>query len=364
MKQRQPLQDGLPQELFFTSVANMAPRQEVIEIFASKEEIAAGKLNDANIRRVLEGMHHDGIIVLRDLIDPAHLDALDVHMVKEAKMGLEAGVKMNQGAGNIQQGPPFTPTNLFFDDIYCNKILHHAVSLYLGKGAKWNLVTGNTALPQSTKRQPVHSDADFQHPDCPFYCVANIPLITSEVATGATEIWLGGQHRGNVENQAEGALSIREDLVEARRKVQPPVQPTVPKGSIMLRDLRLWHAGMPNPSDQFRCMVALGFAAPWYHNLTRFRVPADTEVASRIEEGMKGSEVVAKYRVCPQGEYAASRFAFDFTFEEDKEDDEVIHVNDKIRQKAAAMLGANGIVTGASKVDELGRMTTGISLTA
>jgi hypothetical protein len=341
----------------------MSPSHSVTEVLPSREEILAGKLNDQNTRRVLESLHKDGIVLLQDVIDPAHLDALNVHMVKEAKLGVEAGVKMNQGAGNIQQAPPFTPTDLFFEDIYCNKILHHAVTLYLGQGAKWNLVTGNTALPRSTKRQPVHSDADFKHPDCPFYCVANIPLITSEVATGATEIWLGGQHRGNVQDQGEGVLSIRESLVEARRLVQPPIQPTVPKGSIVLRDLRLWHAGMPNPSDKFRCMIALGFAAPWYHDCTRFRVPAGTEIMSRIEEGLKGSGIIAKYREVSQNEYAASRFAFDFTFEEGKEDEEILHVNDKIARKATGMREGNGM-NGNVEVNELGMLTAGVGATA
>lgn len=344
------------------SRCKMAPYQQVTEVFPSEEEIAAGKLNDANIQRVLEGMHSDGIVLLRNIVDPAHLDALNIQMVEEAQIGVAAGIPMNQGAGNIQQAPPFMPTNLFFDDIYCNKILHHAVTLYLGEGAKWNLVTGNTALPNSAKRQPVHSDADFRHPDCPFYCVANIPLITSEVATGATEIWLGGQHRGNVQDQAEGGLSIREELVEARRSIQPPVQPTVPKGSIILRDLRLWHAGMPNPSDQWRCMIALGFAAPWYHNYTRFRVPAETEIARRIDEGLSGSGILARYRQVPQEEYALSRFAFDFTFEEGEEGQEILHVNEKIARKAARIRGE--IVNGNGKVNESGMLTANVTASA
>jgi hypothetical protein len=339
----------------------MAPRQQVMEVLPSKEEIADGKLNDANVRKVLEGLHMDGIVLLRDVVDPAHLDALNVHMVREAKMGVEVGVKMNQGAGNIQQAPPFTPTELFFDDIYCNRILHHAVTLYLGQGSKWDVVTGNTALPQSTKQQPVHSDADFQHPDCPFYCVANIPLITSEIATGATQIWLGGQHRGNFHDQGVTGLSVREDIVEARRLVQPPVQPTVPKGAIVLRDLRLWHAGMPNPSDKYRCMIALGFAAPWYHDCTRFRVPENTHIASRIDAGLANSGVVARYKKVSAQEYAASRFAFDFTFEEGKEGEEICHVNDKVERKATAREGPKGPNV---QFNEVGMLTSNISLAA
>lgn len=37
----------------------------------------------------------------------------------------------------------------------------------------------------------------------------------------------------------------------------------------MIRDLRTWHAGMPNPSQADRLMVAVGYQAPWYQNNTQ-----------------------------------------------------------------------------------------------
>lgn len=50
---------------------------------------------------------------------------------------------------------------------------------------------------------------------------------------------------------------IKTELLEERRKVRPPVQPFVPKGSIVLRDLRTWHAGVANGTDTPRMMLAL-----------------------------------------------------------------------------------------------------------
>ena len=47
--------------------------------------------------------------------------------------------------------------------------------------------------------------------------------------------------------------------MEARRQVRPPVQPICEKGDVMLRDLRMWHAGMPNESEDYRIMLALGY---------------------------------------------------------------------------------------------------------
>ena len=53
--------------------------------------------------------------------------------------------------------------------------------------------------------------------------------------------------------------NVLPDVVEARRKIRPPVQPVCEKGDIMLRDLRTWHAGMPNESEDYRIMLALGY---------------------------------------------------------------------------------------------------------
>lgn len=52
---------------------------------------------------------------------------------------------------------------------------------------------------------------------------------------------------------------IREEVLEKRRMVRPPVQPEVEAGDIMIRDLRLWHAGMPNSSEKHRIMLGLGY---------------------------------------------------------------------------------------------------------
>lgn len=57
----------------------------------------------------------------------------------------------------------------------------------------------------------------------------------------------------------EPTCNVRPEVVEERRKVRPPIQPVCGKGDIMLRDLRTWHAGMPNESDGYRIMLALGY---------------------------------------------------------------------------------------------------------
>jgi len=164
-------------------------------------------------------------------------------------------------------------------------------SRYLGSKPSWGFVTGNNALPKTNGlRQPVHKDITFFHPQCPFYVIANVPLCNFNPSTGSTEFWLGSHAHTSGDDQVlatpdsklanaklrvgEPTCNVKSDIVEQRLKIRPPIQPICEKGDIMLRDLRTWHAGMPNESDHYRIMLALGYQAQWYPNHTlRAKLP-------------------------------------------------------------------------------------------
>jgi ectoine hydroxylase-related dioxygenase (phytanoyl-CoA dioxygenase family) len=120
--------------------------------------------------------------------------------------------------------------------------------------------------PQS---QPIHSDADFDHPSSPFALVINVPLVEMTPENGSTEIWLGSHLYSNVACQ-EGAHGerasgmIKEELMAECAKERGPSQPSVKKGSVIIRDLRLWHGGKPNYTNVTRVMLAMIHFAPWY----------------------------------------------------------------------------------------------------
>jgi hypothetical protein len=98
----------------------------------------------------------------------------------------------NFNVRNIQHAPPLTPEYLY-DDIYLNKLIIHAATLYLGQNPKFNFISGNTALPHGKERQPVHNDLNFDYPKFPFYAVFYVPLIDSTEEVGSTEFWPGTQ---------------------------------------------------------------------------------------------------------------------------------------------------------------------------
>lgn len=102
----------------------------------------------------------------------------------------------------------------------------------------------------------------------------NVPLVEMNKENGSTEVCLGTHKDASLASQ-EGAHGerasgrIRSDHLVKRQQERPPTQPTVKKGSIVIRDLRLWHAGKPNYTDKIRVMLAMIHFAPWFRYVIR-----------------------------------------------------------------------------------------------
>jgi hypothetical protein len=56
-----------------------------IYVKVSQEELTSGKLSQRNLEIAIRALHHDGLIILEDVIpDYAHLDHLNQRMVDDA----------------------------------------------------------------------------------------------------------------------------------------------------------------------------------------------------------------------------------------------------------------------------------------
>ncbi|KAI9739966.1 MAG: hypothetical protein M1818_005022 [Claussenomyces sp. TS43310] len=269
------------------------PQDAPRAITAKPEELRDSRYENVNIWHALEALHQDGFVVLKGVVDVTHIAQLNEYMCKEAEVLVSSNAKpFNQGVNsNILQGPPVLEPGLLYDDVFFNPFVIQVMNAYLGEKPIWNFMTGNNALPHTAGlRQPVHKDIIFHHPQCPFFCIANVPLVPFSPTNGSTEFWLGSHAStagadqiaampGDVLANArlrvgEPTCNVRAEVVEARRKIRPPIQPLCDVGDIMIRDLRTWHAGMPNESEQYRIMLALGYQAQWYPNHTlRTKLP-------------------------------------------------------------------------------------------
>ena len=276
---------------------SLAMRSKPVHIVPSAKEVWTKKLSPQNIERALYALHYDGLVVLENVVDHVHLDKLNETMVQEADYlsclgenspyNYHKGSVLNSLADNREyptrsssEQRPLLPRHLskfphIMSALTADDMAIQISSAFLGPRPRMTFLSGNTAL-KSTQSQPVHSDADFDHPQIPFALVINVPLVTMMTPeNGSTEIWLGTHlcsglrvQEGRHGDRASGR--VLPDKLEERRKVNPPLQPVVPKGAIIIRDLRLWHCGKPNLEGTTRVMLAMIYFASWYRNPMRY----------------------------------------------------------------------------------------------
>jgi hypothetical protein len=84
-------------------------------------------------------------------------------------------------------------------------------------------------------------------------------------ANGSTELW-PGTHRDTTMCIQQGDIKVPEPALEQQRQITEPLQPSVRCGSALIRDIRLWHRGMPNHTDTPRPMIAMIHWIRWWSN--------------------------------------------------------------------------------------------------
>lgn len=258
------------------------PEAKVIEL--TPEELRTKKVGSHNLQAAVEALHQDGLVVLKNAVDVGHLDKLNARMVPEAKeLYSRPGTHRNfgQSTGNIQQ-EPVLEDGYIFQDILANKWATDIVQCMLGPRPTLRFYSANTAF-KATGRQPPHIDVDFDFPKIPFgYCI-NINLVDVTPENGSTEVWLGSHTDTDVGVLDPDEYQVRPSLQRQRRKTRPPIQPSLPKGSLVIRDFRLWHAGMPNKTDDPRVMLVTVQFPSWYRSDLKMKLPES--VRDKVEWG-------------------------------------------------------------------------------
>ncbi len=230
----------------------------MIHIDPSPAERRRGVLTATHRKQALAAMQRDGVLVLDQIIDHAPLDALKARMDRDSVELLAFCDSIGgnpRDRGHLQQGPPpFAP--FVFPEYVANPLLCDALRVILGAEAYCEFYNGNTNCPDSTYQQ-LHLDA--MHPPSPGGIAAPTSAVVINVVpqdvgehNGAVELW-PGTHRIVV------PTPVPDDAIESRRAEVAPIRGTFRKGDVLLRDSLLWHRGVPNPSAEYRHMIAMVF---------------------------------------------------------------------------------------------------------
>jgi ectoine hydroxylase-related dioxygenase (phytanoyl-CoA dioxygenase family) len=169
--------------------------------------------------------------------------------------GIEALEGKTFGKNHIGVHPALVPP---FSDpqIVAHPVVDALLSHLLGADYQCGYYHTNAAYPGSGI-QPIHRDvpplfsgAELNVPHPVTSIVLNVPLCDFTEENGSTEVWPGSHLL--VDHKSEDQKEVT-----ARAAMLPSKRTNVPAGSAILRDLRMFHRGMPNDSERVRAMLAI-----------------------------------------------------------------------------------------------------------
>ncbi len=229
----------------------------MIHIDPTAAERDRGTWSAAHRKRLLAAMERDGVLVLDQIVDHAPLDALKQRMDRDSVDLLAFCERVGgnpRDRGHLQQGPPpFRP--YVFAEYVANPLLADALRAILGADAYCEFYNGNTNCPGSACQQ-LHLDT--AHPESSATAaptsavVVNVVPQDVDALNGAVELW-PGTHR------IVAPTPVPLETIGPRRVEAPPIRGSFRRGDVLLRDSRLWHRGVPNPSNEYRHMIAMVF---------------------------------------------------------------------------------------------------------
>ncbi|MEM8903021.1 MAG: phytanoyl-CoA dioxygenase family protein [Actinomycetota bacterium] len=238
-------------------------------------------LDHTEVDRAIRLLERDGFVVIRDVLDvdqTATLKAETDRIVRDI-IALDDGRAGNRGSHRYSFGGSSRTRSMLHEPAWqmlldlprLTPIIEAAFgsSDYLLRAA-----SGDFCLPGATEYQPLHSDmrdaatdgstpfSSFRDPrgflttrdlPMPYLCV-NFLTIDMTPLNGPTRQIPGTQH----------ARAPFPTLSEEPEWMRLSTVCPAPAGSAMLRDVRAWHGGTPNLSDDVRSIPNLELYAPWF----------------------------------------------------------------------------------------------------
>ena len=220
----------------------------------SAEELSSQTLKPETLQAAVQAVRVNGYVIFESVLPRELVQSLHGTFMRVLE-GHVARTDPNRGANRYQMHLPFMAP--FIDPA----VISHPFTLalvdeLLGKDAICHYFASDTPLPGS-EYQRVHADIALLFPETllslPAYTlVLNIPLVDFTEENGPLEIWPGGTHL------MPGGINIQElaPTMHSERVLMPA-------GSLLIRDLRMWHRGTPNRSTAPRPNMALIYSRPW-----------------------------------------------------------------------------------------------------
>ena len=232
-------------------------------------------LNPDEIDRATQIFYRDGFVVIQDALTPEQVRFLRSGCEREAKEIIAIDPKGigNRGPYRYSYGGASLTNSVLHREEWVMLVDLPTVTPVIASifgSSKYHIrrAAGDFCLPGATEYQPLHTDiADtvggFHDPrgittirdlPCPAVCC-------NFLAQDFTR--LNGPTR-----QIPGTQQSRHPIPKVDQEPEWMKYSTVcptPAGSVVIRDLRAWHGGTPNVTQEMRAIPNAIFLAPWFH---------------------------------------------------------------------------------------------------
>jgi ectoine hydroxylase-related dioxygenase (phytanoyl-CoA dioxygenase family) len=268
-----------------------------MKIQLTKQEMETKKLNPETLEIAAEQVRVNGYIVFDKV-----LSSEKVKQIRNAFDPLfDEFIQRkgyNTGTNRAQMYLPFMQP--FIDeDVISHPIATSVIDQVLGGYSRCVYFASDTPMPGSDY-QNVHCDImplfqDFSVPLPTFSLVVNIPLVDVTDENGPLEIWPGGTHlhpdRAN-HDTLDGSVNPHLHIVRAAEHMHSE-KVFMSAGSIVIRDIRMWHRGTPNRSDDRRTNLAMIFNKSWYGGGSYIQIPQETydKLSDKAKEAFRTEKI-------------------------------------------------------------------------
>ncbi len=231
----------------------------------SAEELSSGKLRAETLERACNQVLLNGFVVLANATAPEFIEKVyeDWSVLVNDLLANDPG-KTSVGSSEfrknrIRMDTPFRAPYID-SQLITNKFALPIIERILGTDCRIFYYSVDAPM-RGSDYQVVHADYAPFFPDSdvvlpPTGLVVNFPLVEVTENNGPMDVW------PNSHLMPERAY-VAKNIQEASRSLEPTKMLT-PKGSLLIRDVRMWHRGTPNNSDQIRPNLALIYGRSWW----------------------------------------------------------------------------------------------------
>lgn len=238
-------------------------------------------LDPTEIERAVKIFNRDGFVVVADVLteEQTAFLAQGVTEVVEEIIALDTDLDGNRGSHRYSFGASSITRSMLHRPewqmlIDLPTVTPIVTALFGSSDYRLRAASGDFCLPGAIEYQPLHSDmrdrvdaettpfSSFSDPrgflstrdlPCPYVCLNFLPFDQTAI-NGPTRQVPGSQHsRAPIPKLDEEPEWMRLSTVNP-----------APAGAVQIRDVRAWHGGTPNVSDELRAIPNIEFYAPWF----------------------------------------------------------------------------------------------------